>query len=398
MDPKDDQLAGSQKDNTPRLPIPEDNPAAELLRQKINQIYSHEPSASKELKEVQNLSGHKKLSKHQMFMLELSKSAKTPEEIQIEWHDYYGRLSEQEKHEVWQEFHANQHSAKHPTPSTYHTPHHQAPAHSTNSLELSRKTSKKTPAEIKRQINSNVMASKKLGPKQHLQSVFFGIGVGAIVLLVLLFGFFNERFIAPFITPAKAVSSTPIISDSTTAVGKDPKIIIPKINVEIPVVYGVDTVEEKKVQSALESGVVHYANTAEPGQIGNSVIVGHSSNNIFNSGKYKFAFVLLKKLDKGDTFMMEKDGVRYTYKVTDKKVVSPTDLSVLEANGSTSSVTLITCDPPGTSINRLVVVGEQISPDPTANKPAPSNQATTKPQTIAGNSPTLWSRLVDSLF
>ena len=30
-----------------------------------------------------------------------------------------------------------------------------------------------------------------------------------------------------------------------------------------------------------------------------------SSNNILNKGKYKFAFVLLKQLESGDTFMIQ---------------------------------------------------------------------------------------------
>src|SRR5690606_19356372 len=139
-----------------------------------------------------------------------------------------------------------------------------------------------------------------------------------------------------------------------TKVSKEAKVIIPKINVEIPVIYDETSVAEADFQEALERGVVHYATTSQPGENGNTVIFGHSSNNIFNSGKYKFAFVLLNRLEPGDTFMLHKDGVRYVYKVFDKKIVSPTDFSVLNpVEGKTATASLITCDPPGTTLNRL---------------------------------------------
>jgi len=157
----------------------------------------------------------------------------------------------------------------------------------------------------------------------------------------------------------------------------------------------VPTIDANAVENALEDGVVHYADTALPGQDGNTVIVGHSSNNIFNQGKYKFAFVLLSRLDTGDTFYLQKDGIRYTYEVFQKQIVSPTDVSVLGPSSKPAVASLITCDPPGTSTNRLVVTGEQISPDPSSNIAATSsNSLATKSAIIPGNSPTLWSRLV----
>jgi sortase A len=216
----------------------------------------------------------------------------------------------------------------------------------------------------------------------------------------MLMGFFNERFIAPFITPSRTVSSTPIIvSDSTTVTDPIPKVIIPKINVEIPVVYDLGTTEESAIQNALEDGVVHYDNTPQPGQEGNVVVFGHSSNNIFNEGKYKFAFVLLSRLETGDIFYLTKDGTRYAYKIYDKKIVKPTAIEVLGATDRPDTATLITCDPPGTTLNRLVVIGEQISPDINANVAvAPSQTTPTEvPAVIPSNAPSLWQRLTSWL-
>ncbi|HPD99486.1 MAG TPA: class D sortase, partial [Candidatus Saccharibacteria bacterium] len=239
-----------------------------------------------------------------------------------------------------------------------------------------------------------VTARGKLSPKHHLQSLLFGLSMGMIVVAVVMLSFFNERFIAPFITPSRTASASPIIINPNEQVGPESKVIIPKINVDVPVVYDMTTNEEKAVQAALENGVVHYPSTPVPGQNGNVVIVGHSSNNLLNRGKYKFAFVLLNKLQEGDTITMQYGGKRYVYKVYEKVIVKPSDVGVLGPTDKTASLSLITCDPPGTSINRLVVRAEQISPNPNGNVAASTaNQVANTPDIVPGNAPSLFERL-----
>ncbi len=147
---------------------------------------------------------------------------------------------------------------------------------------------------------------------------------------------------------------------ASAAVGPDSVIDIPKINVHAPVVFESST-NEGSIQTALQNGVVHYGNTPVPGTIGNDVIVGHSSNDWWEPGNYKFVFVLLDKLIPGDSFSINYNYHHYIYHVTESKVVEPTDLGVL-APTSDATVTLITCTPPGTSWKRLVVVAKQVGP------------------------------------
>lgn len=359
--------------------------AAEVIRQKINSLHigsaldNHEPSAAEERREVQQVS---KLSKHQEYMNELSNSGKSLAEIQVAWHNYYLGLPDHEKHQVWQEFYSEHAKAKQ-TAKPAPTPEHTAGA-----------TKNRTVDTVKKQLLHSVNSRGKLKAKHHLQSILFGLGIGSFAVIIMLFGFFNERIIAPFITPSKIVSNTPIISDGGTVAAGEAKVVIPKINVEIPVIYDQTSVKEEDIQSALENGVVHYATTSSPGEQGNTVIFGHSSNNILNKGKYKFAFVLLNRLEVGDTFSLTKDGKRYTYKVYEKKVVKPTEVSVLGATSKAATATLITCDPPGTSLNRLVVIGEQISPDPSTNGASTALQSSEQPTTVPSNAPSLWQRFV----
>lgn len=369
------------------------NPAVDLIRQKLDSLFEKEPKAKEEIAEVEHL---KHRSQHQEFMFQLSNSGKSLAEIQTAWHSYYVALPNDEKHKVWQEFYVNhgQATGTHRTQQSAVAPpqHPQATHHKpTPAKQDSRMVS-----DIKRQLLGTVQTRRKLQKKDHLKSLLFGLGMGAVVLLIFLFGFFNERFLAPFITPSRSVSATPIIIDpNSTAVGPESKIVIPKINVEIPVDYDEPTINEAAIQRALERGVVHYPTTSNPGEIGNGVIFGHSANNILNKGKYKFAFVLLKRLENGDTFYIQKNGKRYVYKVFDKKIVAPSEVSVLYPSfpDKPATFTLITCDPPGTSLNRLVVTAEQISPAPSTNVASTAKTVQNQPAELAGNSITLWQRI-----
>ena len=402
----DDTKPSDQNDAFLQLPSePQDKPkirldkttdaAVDMARQKVQNALGGEPDIETEATDILELGSDLKESKHQKFIYELTNSGKSLEEIQTSWHEYYAGLPDAEKHKVWHEFYAAHEKAKKfedsipkndeeelvikdkPPSARHYQPHR----------KLGRKN-----RELKPSANKALPLAPEPVPKRPMKSLAIGLSAGVITVVILMFSFFNERFVAPLIQPSRTSSNIQLI-DSTANITNASEVIIPKINVEIPVVYGVNTIDDNAVNSALEQGVVHYADTAEPGQQGNVVVVGHSSNNILNKGKYKFAFVLLHKLENGDTFYLQKNGVRYTYQVTGKKIVKPSDVSVLQATSS-ATASLITCDPPGTSTNRLVVTGVQIDPDPSKNTPANTTTVlATQTKVIPGNSPTLWSRL-----
>src|SRR5690606_15862011 len=112
------------------------------------------------------------------------------------------------------------------------------------------------------------------------------------------------------------------------------------------------------------------------------------SNNAFSPGDYKYVFVNLDRLDKGDTIYLNYQGTRYTYKVTvAHKVVEPNDVSVLNPSNK-PILTLITCTPVGTNLRRLIVVAEQISPNLSQNK-AGNSQDEAKPKTLPATTKSL---------
>lgn len=249
--------------------------------------------------------------------------------------------------------------------------------------------------ELRRKIRGAVeKQSKKVRSSSHFKPILAALTVGSLFLFVN----YNQILVGAvkqYITPGNVVTTPIIVEPNASAiVGPEPKIIIPKIGVEAPVIYDEPRVDEASYQAALDRGVVRLGTTPNPGTKGNLVIGGHSSNNVFNAGGFKYVFVNLKRLDEGDIFYLNFEGKRYTYKVTvARKIISPTDVSVL-AQTEKPTVTLFTCDPPGTNINRLVVQAEQIDPSPSkapanTQQPAEVNEANPLPSVA----PSLWDRI-----
>jgi len=263
-----------------------------------------------------------------------------------------------------------------------------------------------TPQEVSRDQAVNELRDKLLGEvrqrgSQVRKSRHF-MPIVAAISVALLFGIlqYNRLLVAQvkaYVSPGSINPQNVILDPTTdTKVGPEPRIVIPKINVDAPVVYDVPSLEENVVQSKLKNGVVHYpipgANSM-PGQTGNTVVLGHSSNDVFDDGNYKFVFVQLDKLEKGDTFYMNYQGTRYTYSVTQKKIIDPNQVGELVINNGKPLATLVTCTPPGTALKRLVVIAEQISPDPSKATIGETGDNLSQPQSISGNSPTFFERL-----
>lgn len=131
---------------------------------------------------------------------------------------------------------------------------------------------------------------------------------------------------------------------------------IPKLKIEAATVaVGGDDLSDHLIQ---------FPGTALPGQIGNSVIFGHSIlPQYFDPENYLAIFSTLPSLDEGDVVYIDYEGMIYKYRVRDMFEVRPSDIQILEQSISSSFITLVTCTPPGHPLKpkRLIVRAELVA-------------------------------------
>ena len=218
---------------------------------------------------------------------------------------------------------------------------------------------------LKRKIRKRATDSVK---KTRRRRRYIPILAGVAVVLLVLFLRYNRLIFAPimaYVSPGNAPASSieAIDPNVTGTVSPEPRLIIPKLNVDVPINFNVALSD---VMAAMNHGVAHYriaGASAFPGEIGNFVITGHSAGDIYSSNPYKYIFSGLERLEDGDLIYVNYNSVRYTYRVIKKEIVDPSNVAALVVNTDKPLLTLVTCTPLGTSKNRLLVTGEQISPN-----------------------------------
>lgn len=225
---------------------------------------------------------------------------------------------------------------------------------------------------------------------------------GIAVVLVVLFLQYNRLIFTPiiaYVSPGNAEGGeiTAVDPTVTTAVNAEDTLIIPKINVDVPIRFGLAN-DSGTIMSAMNNGVAHWSipgASAVPGQIGNTVITGHSAGDIYSSNPYKFIFSGLERLESGDTIYIDYQGTRYTYAVYEKRVVAPNDVASLQYSGDEAILTLVTCTPLGTSEKRLLIFARQINPSLTADTETQAEVETTQDDAteMPSNQPTFFESI-----
>lgn len=374
---------------TERSDTSDNDRAAALARQQVERLYNREgePNEAPQQIQVENRD-HKVVQPLQSTPQQQPVQHHAMREEPYDWQKYHTQW-QQYYHQYFYRYYAGW--LQEQKQQIEENARIQAPADPEESLNERQKAAK----ELRERVRTTVeKQSKKVRSSSHFRPILAAVVVGGSFLLIN----YNQVLVGAikqYVAPGSTVTTPVIVEPSSQAVvSNEPKIIIPKIGVDVPVVYDEPKVDEASYQAALERGVVRLGNTANPGTVGNVVIGGHSSNNVFNPGKYKYVFVNLKRLDVGDIFYLNFNGKRYTYKVTvAKKIITPKETSILGPT-SVPTVTLFTCDPPGTNVNRLIVQGVQIDPDP-VGADANSNQAATvnKSNPLPSVAPSLWDRI-----
>lgn len=253
------------------------------------------------------------------------------------------------------------------------------------------------------ELRSKLVGQVQESAKKVRKSRHFIPAIAALsVVLIFVFVQYNQFFIAnvkAYVTPGSIDPQNIIVDPNEAAVvGPEARLIIPKINVDTPVFYDV-AIDHTSQQAAMENGVAHFpipGANSHPGEVGNTVLSGHSSNDIFATGAYKNIFVQLGKLTVGDTIYANYNGVRYSYVVTKAEEVLPTEVGKLVYETDKPVMTLITCTPVGTALRRLLVTAEQVSPAPASAAPAPASSGSSSGEeaSIPGQgAPTLIERV-----
>jgi len=157
------------------------------------------------------------------------------------------------------------------------------------------------------------------------------------------------------ITAAVAATTIPTPSFSPAPINIVPSqlnavISIPKIDVSAPVIQISDSADTT-ILNALKKGVVLYPGSANPGQPGTTVIVGHSSSDLPWT-TYSSVFSLLGKLQANDLIYITVGGTQYTYRV---RVVQKGSVQQLVSSGLAGDLIVATCWPIGTDANRIAV-------------------------------------------
>ncbi len=146
------------------------------------------------------------------------------------------------------------------------------------------------------------------------------------------------------------------------------RVSIPSLSIEAPVIrlprtYW-DAFEWEKLeiqmQEALTRGVIAYPHSAEPGQKGSLILVGHSSPPHAAAAKSEYGrvFADVPTLRAGDAIILQKGGAVFRYIVRDAVIVPAEDTSILKQQSKRKLLTLITCYPVGTTDERFVVTAE----------------------------------------
>ena len=118
---------------------------------------------------------------------------------------------------------------------------------------------------------------------------------------------------------------------------------IPKIDLTVAISEGIDL-------ETLKYAVGHFPGTGNAGEAGNFCVAGHRSYT------YSEYFNRLDEIVVGDLITVQSKKGTFTYKVYEKKVVEPSEVSVLDPTKD-AEITLVTCTPIRIATQRLIIKG-----------------------------------------
>jgi LPXTG-site transpeptidase (sortase) family protein len=164
---------------------------------------------------------------------------------------------------------------------------------------------------------------------------------------------------ADYLTAVVAQNQTPVIDQDYS---KQLKITIPSAGISnINLGTNVPGNKPELYDEVLKHGVAHLKGTSVPGDIGTTVIYGHSGvAGLLAKSNPQIVFSRLDTVSIGDTMSIERDGKELNYVVSGKKIVDPQNLTFMGDQDTKERAILLTCWPLGIGTKRLIVIADRI--------------------------------------
>ena len=152
--------------------------------------------------------------------------------------------------------------------------------------------------------------------------------------------------------PAINLPAIPIEAESSNLLE------MPQFNIKAPILKA-ETLDSDAIYKKLKDGVVLYPGSDIPGK-GYSIIVGHSSQYPWDSGRYRSVFALLNQLEQGDKIYVFWNQKPLVFEVRDKNIFLPWPQGTEGTETifpPSDEITLIlqSCWPVGTASKRVAV-------------------------------------------
>ena len=145
------------------------------------------------------------------------------------------------------------------------------------------------------------------------------------------------------------------------------RLVVDGIALDVPLISVTEKSEGDFVRGdfdiELRDGVVKYPTTPMPGEWGNTLIFGHTSQERREKNPYGTVFSNLPKLQAWDEIKLVWKGELYKYKIVETVIRRPKDVDKefqKRQNMDKEYITLMWCYPLGTTRQRMMVMAERV--------------------------------------
>lgn len=140
---------------------------------------------------------------------------------------------------------------------------------------------------------------------------------------------------------------------------KENSLEIPAVEIVAPISL-VKSTDEKEILAKLDMGPVMFSDSSLPGNIGATIILGHSAMHDWPKSNPIWTFTYLRDVNEGDEIILNFEHRKYVYIVEKKSILKKGE--ELPSVEQKNILFLITCWPPGRlSFEQRLVIGAKLN-------------------------------------